>query len=302
MPGAFHHHLHARVPCALRELADLDELGDLPRVGGVVRGAGPHGIAQADGHVVLVQDGQHLVVELVEGVLVAGGLHPREDERPAAAHDVREAARLAKRLDGAPIHARVDGDEVHAVLCMRADHVEEVLHRDGDQRLLQIADGVVHGHGADHGRRLLDERAAERVRLAGVRQVHDGLGAQLQRHVHLLPFLGLVGDVARNAQVHVHLRAQAAAHAFGRQAGMVDVGGDGDAPGRNPLADELGVAPLLLGHDGHFAGDGAGACRVDLRHRTPFVGITHVRFLGSKRESALPLSLSGRDAAASSPV
>ena len=96
---------HAR----LRELADLDELGDLPRVGGVVGGPGAHGVAQADGYVMLVQDGQHLVVELVEGVLVAGGLHPGEDERPAAAHDVREAARLAEAsrwCDGSCPHGR----------------------------------------------------------------------------------------------------------------------------------------------------------------------------------------------------
>ena len=195
---ALHHHLHARVPRAARELADLDELGDLPRVGGVVGGPGAHGVAQADGHVVLVQDGQHLVVELVERVLVAGGFHPGEDERPAAAHDVREAARLAEALDGAPVHAGVDGDEIHAVLGVRAHHVEEVLHRDGDERLLQVADRVVQGHGADHGRRLLDEGAAERGRLAAVRQVHDGLGAELERHVDLLPLLGLAGEVARD--------------------------------------------------------------------------------------------------------
>ena len=313
---ALHYHLHARIPCAAREFADLDELGDLPRVGGVVGGPGAHGVAQADGYVMLVQDGQHLVVELVEGVLVAGGLHPGEDERPAAAHDVREAARLAEALDGATVHARMDGDEVHAVLGMRAHHVEEVLCRDGDERLLQIADGVVHRHGTDHRRRLLHEGAPERGRLAAVRQIHDGLGAQFKGHVDLLPFLGLAGDVARDAQVHVHLRAQAAAHTLGREARMVDVRRNGDAPGRHTLPDVLGVAPLLFGHGAHGRRDGARAgvvdlrdrcriaarCGADLRHRTPFVGITHVRFLGSKRASALPLSLPGRDAAASSPV
>ena len=304
MARPLHHHLHARVPCAAHELADLDELGDLARVGGVVGGPGAHGVAQADGDIVLVQDGKHLVVELVEGVFVAGGLHPGEDERPAAAHDVREPARLTERLDDPAVHAGVDGDEVHAVLGMRAHHIEEVGRFDADERLFQITDGVVHRHGADHRRRPLDERPAKRRRLAAVRQIHDGLSAQLQRHVDLPPFLGFVGDIARDAEVHVHLRAQTAAHALGREAPVVDVRGDGDAPRRHTFADELRVAPLLLGHGAHGGRDRARAgmidlrdrCRIaarrgaDLRHRTPFVGITHVRFVGSKRTPALPLS------------
>ena len=152
MAGTLHHDLHAGVPGALGELADLDELGDLPGVGCVVGATRAHGVADGDGHIVGVQDLEDLVIVLIERVLVAGGLHPSENEGPAAADDVHESAGFLERLDGAAVHAGVDGDEVDAVLGMAAHHVEEVLRLDGDKGLLQIADGVVHGHGADHGR------------------------------------------------------------------------------------------------------------------------------------------------------
>ena len=36
VPRPFHHNLHAGIPRALHELSYLDELGHLPRIGGVV--------------------------------------------------------------------------------------------------------------------------------------------------------------------------------------------------------------------------------------------------------------------------
>ena len=196
MAGTLNHDLHAGVPSALGELADLDKLGDLTGVGCVVGAARTHGIADGDGHIMLMQNLKHLIVVLVERVLVAGGLHPGEDERAAAADDVHESAGFLEGLDSAAVHAGVDGDEVDAVLGMAAHHVEEVLRLDGDEGLLQVADGVVHGNGADHGRRLLDELGTERLGFAAVGKVHNGLGAKLDGRIDLLPLNGFVGKVA----------------------------------------------------------------------------------------------------------
>ena len=327
MSRALHHHLHAGIPSAGRELPQLDELGDLRRVGGVVAAAGTHGIAQRDGHVVLVQDGQYLVVVLIEGVLAPRGLHPGEDEGAAAGDDVGQAARLLERLDDPAVHTRMDGDEIHAVFRMGPHHFQKVLGRDGDEGLFQIADGIVHGHRADHGRRLLDKLRAEGARLAGVRQIHDGIGPQFQGHGHLLPFRRLVGQVARDTEVHVHLggqrhAVQGGAHAARCQARMVDVGGNGDAAGGHGSADGLGLAALGGGHGGHLGRDdagtgiihlgdrrggrprGGGRCgrRAVFDHKTPFVGITHSRFGGSRRmRRLLSACPAAHTAAASSP-
>ena len=201
---------------------------------------------------------------LVERVLVASGLHPGEDERTSAADDVHKSAGFLERLDGAAVHAGVDGDEVDAVLGMAADHIEEVLRLDGDEGLLQVADGVVHGNGADHGRRLLYELGAERLGFAAVGQVHDGLGAKLDGRIDLLPLDGFVGKVAGDAQVDVYLGAQALADAFGRQRRVVYIGRDGDTAGGDALADELRAAAFLLGDHAHGGRDLPRAGEIDL--------------------------------------
>ena len=152
MPRPLDHDLHARIPRTLGELADFDELTDLSSVGRIVIATWAHRIAEGNGHVMLVQDIEHLVVVLVERVLVARRLHPREDERPAARHHVHEPPRFLERFDGTAIHARMDCDEVDAVLSVAAHDVEEVLGGDGDEGLLEVPDSVVHGNGADHRR------------------------------------------------------------------------------------------------------------------------------------------------------
>ena len=98
--------------------------------------------------------------------------------------------------------------EVDAVFGMSAYDLEKIVRRDVDERLFQIPDGIVHGHRAHHCRGPIDERTAKRARLSRVREVHDRLGAQLERDIDLAPLLLLVGQIARNAKVDVHLGAQ----------------------------------------------------------------------------------------------
>ena len=322
-PGTLHHHLHARIPRTARELAYLDEFGYLGRVGGVVGGTGAHGVAQADGHVVLVQDGQHLVVELVEGVLVAGGLHPREDERAAAAHDVREPARFAEGLDDAAVHAGVDGDEVHAVLGVRAHDVEEVLGGDG--------------------RRAASPSTRWRRTWARCRSWPATSPTSARRNAAVLPLFdrSMMASAPSSSATSTFFHSSASqarspeipkfTFTFVRRPAPTPSGerlawrmfaGMAMRPAATPSRTNSEVAPLLLGHGLHLARDGAGAGGVDLRdgpggggrcgrrggprrfvmrHRTPFVGITHASGSSGRSVPALPLSLPGRQAAASLP-
>ena len=183
----------------------------------------------------------------------------------------------------------MDGDEIDAVFGMGAHNAHEVVDGDVGKIFFQIADGVVHGHRADHGRRFLDEAFAERVRFAAVGKVHDGMRAVAKRDVDLFPLHGRVGDIARNAQVDVDFSRKPLAHALGRERRVVDVRRYGDASGRNTLANELRRAVLLGCHCFHLRGNFAATRGIELRHESPFVGITHIRFLGSGRY-APPLS------------
>ena len=116
---------------------------------------------------------------LIEGILVTSRLHPSENQRAATAHDVHKTSGFLERLDGASVHPGVDGDEIDAIGGMTTNNIEKVLGFDGDKRLFQIADRIVHGHGADHSGGFLDKLRAEGLRLAAVGKIHDGLGAKL---------------------------------------------------------------------------------------------------------------------------
>ena len=271
VPRPLDHHLHAGIPRALRELADFDELGDLGGVACIVDATGAHRIAKGDRHVMLVQNGEHVIVELVERVLVAGRLHPGKDQRSTPADDVRETPRLLERVDDPTVHARMHRHEVDAVFGMRADDLEKIIRRDVDERLFQIPDGIVHGHRAHHCRRTLDERTAKCPCLSRVREVHDRLGTQLERDIDLAPLLLLVGQVARNAEVDVDLGAQwyavqARTHALGIERGVVDVRRNGDASGSDGLAHAFRANALLRGDASHLLGHDSGTRIIDLRY------------------------------------
>ena len=199
--------------------------------------------------------------------------------------------------------------EVHAVLGVRAHGGEQVVGRELHERLLHVADRVVHGDGAHHERRLGDELLAEAARLARVGEVHDRVGAVVLGDLDLLPLLGGVRLVTRDAQVHVHLGGEALAHAHRVEPllDVADVRRDGDTPVGHALADVFRVAVLALGDGCHLRGDLPRAGEVHLRDEffwlvvrrvalrgvlrshthAPFVGITHIRFLGSEPARSL---------------
>ncbi len=168
MSWPFDHHLHARIPCALRKFTNFDKFSDLARIGCVVGRARPHGVADTDGYVVFVQNCEHVVVVFVKRILVAGCLHPGKQERAPARHNVGQAPCFSKGFNGTAVHACVNGKKVHAILRVCPNHAQKIFHGDIHQRFFQIANGVIHGHGANHGGRFLNKLRAECVRFARV--------------------------------------------------------------------------------------------------------------------------------------
>ena len=140
---------------------------------------------------------------------------------------------------------------------MCAHDVKEILRGDVAQVFFQVADGVVHGNGADHRGRHIHERAAEIVRFAVVRQVHNGLGVELKRGAHLLHLAVVVALVAGNAQVHVDFRAQPFANAVRVQRRVAVVGGNGNGAACNALANDFGVDAFVFGDLRHLRRDDA---------------------------------------------
>ena len=264
MARAFHHDLNIVCPSPLGQLAQTDQLFDLADVGGVGEAAGAAGVAQRDGDIVLLADVEDLVEVLVEGVLVSSHTHPCKDQRPAAADDVHLPLVLADLLDGLAGDAAVEGDEVHAVLCVQTHHVDEVLRGQGGEVALVVDDRVIHRHGADHDRALVGQLLAEGLGVAVAGQVHDGLCAHVDRAHDLLHLDAVVLAVAGDAEVDVDLGAKHGADALGVEAGVMLVGRDGHLALGDQLTDLLDGAVLLLGDRLHLGRDDALACGIHL--------------------------------------
>ena len=264
MARAFHHDLDVVRPGPLGQLAQTHQLFDLADVGGVGEAAGAAGIAQRDGDVVLFADVQDLVEVLIEGVLVAGHAHPCKHQRAAAADDIHLPLMLADLLDGLTGDAAVEGDEVHAVLCVQTHHVDEVLRGQGGEVALVVDDRVIHRHGADHDRALVGQLLAEGLGVAVAGQVHDGLCAHVDCAHDLLHLDAVVLAVAGDAEVDVDLGAKHGADALGVEAGVMLVGRDGHLALGDQLTDLLDGTVLLLGDRLHLGRDDALACGIHL--------------------------------------
>ena len=140
---------------------------------------------------------------------------------------------LADLIYGLTGDAAVEGDEVHAVLGMEADHIDEVLGTEGGQVPLVVDDAVIDRDGADHHRALGSELLAEGLGVAMAGQVHDGLGPHIHRREHLLHLHVVVLAVPGDSQVDIDLGAEHGADALRVQAFVQAVSRDGHLAGRD---------------------------------------------------------------------
>ena len=171
---------------------------------------------------------------------------------------------LADLVNGLAGDAAVECDEVHTLLGVQADHVDEVFGGQGVQIPLIVDDAVIDRHSADHHRTLRGELPAEGAGVAVAGQVHDGLRPHVHGGEHLLHLHVVVLAVPGDAQVDIDLGAEHGADALGVQAGMQAVGGDDHLARRHQGQQLLGGHPFLFGHGLQFRRDDAPAGGVHL--------------------------------------
>ena len=133
MARTLHHHLHILGPGPLGQLSQTHQLLDLANIAAVRQAAGPAGVSQGDGHVVLPADLQNLIKVLVEGVLLPGHAHPGKHQGAAPGHNIHLPLVLLNLLDGLAGDAAVKGYKIHAVLRVQPDHVQKILGRQRSQ-------------------------------------------------------------------------------------------------------------------------------------------------------------------------
>ena len=127
VPGTLHHALDAGLAGPQDQMAQRHQLGELRLVGGVVDAPGPEAVPEGQRELVLAGHLQEVVEVLVERVLLLVVEDPRRQERTAAGHHVGGPAGPLEPSDALLGDAAVDGHEVHAVLRMLLDSVEDVV-------------------------------------------------------------------------------------------------------------------------------------------------------------------------------
>jgi hypothetical protein len=148
----------------------------------------------------------------------------------------------------------VDRHVVDALLRLVLDHVEEVLGGHVFDVAAELLEHLIDRNGADRDRGGVDDRGADRVDILAGGEVHDGVGAVVDRQMELFKlFLEVAGD-GRVADVGVDfaLGGDADGHRL-EPLGEVDlIGGDHHAAGGHFVANQLGGEVLALGHKLHF--------------------------------------------------
>ena len=212
--GSFDHDLNVVGPCSFGELAEADQFFDLAHICRVCKTARSAGVSEGDRHIVFLADLQDLVIVLIERIFISRHAHPGKDKTSAAADDIHLSLVPADLFDGLAGDAAVQCHEIHAVLRVEANYVDEILRCQCRQVSLIVDHAVVDRHGSDHDGTFVGQLLAEGLRISVAGQVHDRLCAHIYGAHHLLHLDVVVLAVSGYAQVNVDLGAQHTSDAF----------------------------------------------------------------------------------------
>ena len=264
MSRTLYHYLYIAFPRTLGQSTQFHQFADLSRIGAVRIAARTQSITQTDGHVIFPQNVQHVVIVFVERVFVAGHLHPREQQRAAAGNNIGGTLLPLEGFHRTAVDAGVNGLEIHTLFGMCLQHFQKVRCLDVCQIFFQIANGIIHRHGADHCRRHFDQLFPESMCLSVVGQIHDRFALKLNCQLDLFELCRVIVAISGDAQIHVHFRPQSLADAVGVQALVVDICRNANGTLCHPLPDQFRLQMFFLGNSFHFRCQNALFCGIHL--------------------------------------
>src|SRR5580658_1991702 len=123
MSRALDHHLAVVPPGDLGQLSQGLKLGKLRGIVGIRDGTGPQTVAERETHIVAAADLADLLEVLVEEALAVMRQTPLRHDGAATRHDARDTVHRERHVRQA--HAGVDGEVIHALLCLLDERVAE---------------------------------------------------------------------------------------------------------------------------------------------------------------------------------
>ena len=283
MPRAFHHDLHAGRSSPLHQFAQVDKLGNLNRIGGVMAAAAAASIAQRKSDVVFLQKLHEPVELFIERIFLPMHVHPSEEHRAAAGNEICDSFISHDMLRGLAVQPGMDGHEIHAVFRVALHNREEIVGGHILQPLVKHALHVVHGHRADGRRAMLHQPLTERRRLSEAREIHDGFRAHVPGKLRLRLLGIVIAHVRGNPQIHIHLRTKSLADGVRMQGLVIDVRRKHDGPFGDAFSYKFRADAFVLRCAFHFLRDDALPSRFQLCHnvlpKSPIKKSAHGGFL-----------------------
>ena len=198
--------------------------------------------------------------------------NPADGKSAAAGNNIGDAALFFEAGDGGAGNTAVNGNKIDAVLAVVFDGGENIIGAhfdDGAGFFNGFNGGLIKRHSSDGNSAGLHYRAAHSGNIAAGGQIHDGIGADINRGLQFGQ-LGLNrAEIGGSAEVGIDLGAQTFADAEGREVFMLDIGGNDNIAVRNAGADEFHVQFFLCGDDFHLRRNNTFSGHFELCHKTP---------------------------------
>ena len=133
-------------------------------------------------------------------------------------------------IDGLSRYTAVERHEIHPVLRMKTDNIDEISGRQCRQVALIVYHAVIDRYCPYHDRAFGSKLSPERLSVSVTGKIHDSLGSHVDSAHDLFHLYVVVLAVSGNSEVHIYLRSEHAPDAFGIQACMPFVGAYGYFP------------------------------------------------------------------------
>ena len=163
----------------------------------------------------------------------------------------------------------MDGEVVHALLCLLDERVAVDLPRQLFGPAADFFQRLINRHRADGHRRVAQNPLPGGVNVAAGGQIHHGVGAPQGRPAQLVHFFGDGRAHGRVADVRVDLHQEVAADDHRLELGVIHVGGNDRAAAGDLRSHELRGQPFTDGNELHLGRHVALARVVELRGRLP---------------------------------
>ena len=134
-------------------------------------------------------------------------------------------------IDGFSGNATVQGNKIHAILCMQTYNINKIFCRECCQVSLIVYHRIVYRYSSNHRRTFRSQFSAESCSISMGRQIHDCVRPHIHRCHNFLHFNIIIFPVPGYSEIDIDFGSEHGAHTLRIQTFMVFICADGNLSG-----------------------------------------------------------------------